>query len=70
MSRCDNNFMRGYRCGKESQFDADMEVLEQIRQEIEQTAKDYDKFDDYRRVRGLRIALNIIDKYTKGDTDV
>ena len=40
-----------------------MSVLEKIRAEIEQTAKDYDKFDDYRRVRGLWIALDIIDKY-------
>lgn len=39
------------------------DVLDKIRAEIEQTAKDYDKFDDYRRVRGLRIALEIIDKY-------
>ena len=38
-------------------------VLDKIRAEIEQTAKDYDKFDDYRRVRGLWIALEIIDKY-------
>ena len=39
------------------------EVLDKIRAEIEHTAKDYDKFDDYRRVRGLWIALDIIDKY-------
>ena len=39
--------------------------IEQIRAEIEETAKDYDKFDDYRRVRGLWIALDIIDRYTK-----
>jgi hypothetical protein len=37
--------------------------LDKIRLEIEQTAKDYDKFDDYRRVRGLWIALEIINKY-------
>lgn len=37
--------------------------LDKIRAEIEQTAKDYDKFADYRRVRGLWIALDIIDKY-------
>lgn len=37
--------------------------LNKIRAEIEQTAIDYDKFDDYRRVRGLWIALEIIDKY-------
>ena len=41
-------------------------VIEQIRAEIEQTAIDYDKFDDYRRVRSLWIALEIIDKYRKG----
>ena len=40
--------------------------LDKIRAEIEQTAIDYDKFDDYRRVRGLWIALEIIDKYRKG----
>lgn len=39
------------------------DTLDKIRAEIEQTAKDYDKFDDYRRVRGLWIALKIIDKY-------
>lgn len=39
------------------------DVFDKIRAEIEQTAKDYDKFDDYRRVRGLWIALEIIDKY-------
>lgn len=37
--------------------------LDKIRAEIEQIAKDYDKFADYRRVRGLWIALDIIDKY-------
>ena len=44
------------------------EVLDKIRAEIEQTAKDYDKFEDYRRVRGLWIALEIIDKY-KAETE-
>lgn len=39
------------------------DILNKISAEIEQTAKDYDKFDDYRRVRGLWIALEIIDKY-------
>lgn len=39
------------------------QALDKIRTEIEQTAKDYDKFDDYRRKRGLWIALDIIDKY-------
>lgn len=37
-------------------------ALDKIRAKIEQTAKDYDKFDDYRRARGLWIALEIIDK--------
>jgi len=40
-----------------------LDKINKIRAEIEQTAKDYDKFDDYRRVRGLWIALEIIDKY-------
>jgi hypothetical protein len=39
------------------------DVLDKIRAEIKQTAIDYDKFDDYRRMRGLWIALEIIDKY-------
>jgi len=43
-------------------------VLDKIRADIEQTAKDYDKFADYRRVRGLWIALDIIDKY-KGESE-
>lgn len=38
-------------------------VLEKIRSEIERIAKDYDKFADYRRIQGLWIALDIIDKY-------
>lgn len=38
-------------------------MIEQIRAEIKQTAQDYDKFADYRRIRGLWIALDIIDKY-------
>ena len=41
------------------------EAWEKVKTEIEQTAKDYDKFDDYRRVRGLWIALKIIDKHLK-----
>ena len=40
-----------------------IDVLDKIRGEIEQTAKDYDKFADYRRVYGLWIALDIINKY-------
>lgn len=42
-----------------------LEAWEKVKAEIEQTAKDYDKFDDYRRVRGLWIALKIIDKHLK-----
>lgn len=42
-----------------------LEAWEKVKVEIEETAKDYDKFDDYRRVRGLWIALKIIDKYLK-----
>lgn len=44
-------------------------VLDNIRAEIEHTAKDYDKFDDYRRVHGLWIALKIIDKYEAESED-
>ena len=47
-----------------------MTTLEKIRDEIEQTAKDYDKFDDYRRVRGLWIALDIIDKYAEQEPKI
>ena len=42
-------------------------ILDKIRAEIEQTAKEYDKFDDYRRVRGLWIAINIIDEYRESE---
>ena len=52
---------RGYEKGK-------TDVLDKIRSEIEQTAKDYDKYADYRRVHGLWIALDIIDKY-KGESE-
>lgn len=41
--------------------------LDGVKAEIEQIAKDYDKFDDYRRVRGLWIALEIVDNIGKGD---
>lgn len=43
-------------------------ILDKIRNEIEQIAKDYEKFDDYRRKRGLWIAIDIIDKY-KGESE-
>lgn len=47
-----------------------IDVLDKIRTEIEQTAKDYDKFADYRRVYGLWIALDIINKYvTKSEVE-
>lgn len=55
----EQNYMRGYEDGKSDI----LEKLEKIRTEIEWIAKDYDKFNDYRRVRGLWIALEIIDKY-------
>lgn len=42
------------------------EVLEKIRAEIEQTARDCDEYNDYGRVYGLQIALDIIDKYREG----
>ena len=38
-------------------------VLDEIRAEMEVLAKEYDKFADSRRVRGLWIALDIINKY-------
>ena len=38
-------------------------TLEKIRAEIEQTARDCDEYNDYGRVYGLQIALDIIDKY-------
>ena len=46
-----------------------VDVLDKIRGEIEQTAKDYDKFADYRRIYGLWIAIDIIDKY-KAESEV
>lgn len=42
-------------------------VLQQIRAEIEQTAKVYHEDIDYGRECGLQIALEIIDRYTKGE---
>lgn len=44
-------------------------ILDKIRNEIEQIAKDYDKFDDHRRKRGLWIAIDIIDKYKAESED-
>ena len=38
-------------------------ILDKIRAEIEQNAKDYDKIDDYRDGRGFWLSLGIIDKY-------
>ena len=39
------------------------EVPDKIRAEIEQTARDCDEYNDYGRMYGLQIALDIIDKY-------
>ena len=50
-------------------YDRGLEALDEIRAEVEQTAKDYDKFDDCRRVHGLWIALEIIDKYKEKQYD-
>ena len=43
--------------------------FDDVKAEIEQTAKDYDKFDDYRRVRGLWIALEILDNIGKAESE-
>ena len=60
----------GFKNGKERIKSLNQEsVLDKIRGEIEQTAKDYDKFADYRRVYGLWIALDIIDKYMAESED-
>ena len=53
---------RGYEKGK-------TDVLSKIRIEIEQIAKEYDKFADYRRIYGLWIALDIIDKYKESEDE-
>lgn len=59
----------GFKNGKERIKSLNQEsVLGKIRAEIERTAKDYDKYSDYRRVYGLWIALDIIDKY-KAETE-
>lgn len=50
-------------------LEQEQDILDKIRAEIERKAKDYDKFDDYSSVRGLRIALGIIDKYKEGGTE-
>ena len=42
-----------------------MTTLQKIREEIEQVATNYDNFEEYMRVRGLWIALKIIDKYAE-----
>ena len=52
---------RGYEKGK-------TDVLDKIRTEIEEIARDYDKYADNRRKYGLWIALDIIDKY-KAESD-
>ena len=43
--------------------------LDDVKATIEQTAKDYDKFADYRRVRGLWIALEILDNIGKAESE-
>lgn len=43
--------------------------LDDVKAEIERTAKDYDKFDDYRRERGLWIALDILDNIGKAESE-
>lgn len=43
--------------------------LDDVKAKIEQTAKDYDKFDDYRRVRGLWIALEILNGIGKEESE-
>lgn len=45
--------------------EATRKVLDEIKAEIEQTQKDYEKFGDCRFTRGLWMALGIIDKHTK-----
>lgn len=54
---------------KAKKYDRLVGVLDKIRAEIEEIAKDYDKFADYRRVRGLWIAIEIIDKYKTESKD-
>ena len=65
---CDNTFTGQIIVSNLSEDTANLlETIEQefdaAKAEIEQTAKDYDKFDDHGRACGLRIALQIIDKY-------
>ena len=43
------------------------DILDKIRAEIERTAKDYDKIDDYRDGRGFWLSLGIIDKHIGKD---
>ena len=47
---------------------ADGTPLDDVKAEISEIAKDYDKFADYRRVRGLWIALEILDNIGKGES--
>lgn len=42
-------------------------TLDKIRAEIEQTIRDCDEYNDYGRMYGLQIALDIIDKYKAED---
>ena len=44
--------------------------LDDVKAEIEQTIKDYDKSGDYRRVRGLWMALEILNNIGKESEEV
>lgn len=56
-------FMNKHCVARQVCHEDEVKMLDKIRSEIEQLAKDYDKFADYRRIYGLWIALDIIDKY-------
>ena len=60
-------FMQGYKCGTRSQFDADVNVLEQIKEEIANLDDAEYEFEGY--YKAVNDALQIIDKHIKGDTD-
>lgn len=56
-------FMQGYKCGTKSQFDADVKVLDKIRQEIEEKAEWYNKNLLHEHADLCNEILQIIDKY-------
>lgn len=60
-------FMQGYKCGTKSQFDADVKVLEQIRDEIEALPRELPT-DARNMVRRTRV-LEIIDKHIEGSRE-